>query len=84
MLCFHPMGIVLFGGSIVEKLRTSMSWKLHGRAFRIPLGILSCPRVLPLNIFWRHLSYVQFKCMMLTVEGVRRRLFQSGYTSMAL
>lgn len=35
-----------------------MSWKLPSMAFRILLGILVGPWNLPLDRFWRHVSYM--------------------------
>lgn len=35
-----------------------MLWKLHGKAFRILLGILFGQGDLPLDRFWRHVSFM--------------------------
>ena len=44
-----------------------MSWKLYGRTFRISCGILSSMGYLPLDRFWRHVSYL----MLVNGPGIR-------------
>lgn len=66
MLYFHSL-VLLFGGRIVGRIGTSRHGSCVVRLLGCHLGYYVGPRDLPLDRFWRHMSYM-FLIMMRLME----------------